>query len=74
MRFLHQERCIRFTEPALVRSYRRLMSIAYGVVRDTATMVRRIGQRMRTAPPPIERRLQRVQRRLRELRPIVDAC
>jgi len=58
--------------PALVRSYRRLMSIAYGVVRDTATMVRRIGQRMRTARPPIARRLQWVQRRLRELRPIVE--
>jgi hypothetical protein len=58
--------------PALVRSYRRLMSIAYGVVRDTATMVRRIGQRMRTAAPQIARRLHRVQRRLRELRPIVE--
>jgi transposase, IS5 family len=58
--------------PALVRSYRRLMSIAYAVVRDTATMVRRIGQHVRTATPRIARQLQRTQRRLRELRPVVE--
>ena len=34
--------------PALVRSYRRLMSTTYAVLRDATTMVRRVGQRVRT--------------------------
>src|SRR5215475_2196365 len=51
--------------PALVRSYRRLMSTTYAVLRDAGTMVRRLGQHVRTAPATTARRLQRVQRRLR---------
>jgi TonB family protein len=34
--------------PALVRSYRRLMSTTHAVLRDAATMIRRMGQRVRT--------------------------
>jgi IS5 family transposase len=60
------------SRPALVRSYRRLMATTRAVVRETGTMVRRLGQRLRTAPATTAARLQRVQRRLRELRPIVQ--
>ena len=59
------------SRPALVRSYRRLMATTRAVLRDTATMIRRMGQRARTAPVPTAARLDRIQRRLRELRPIV---
>ncbi len=60
------------SRPALVRSYRRLMSITHAVLRDAATMVRRMGQRVRTATAMTGARLQRIQSRLRELRPIVE--
>ena len=58
------------SRPALIRSYRRLMSTTRAVLRDTVTMVRRLGQRVRTATTAGP--LRRVQRRLRELRPIVE--
>jgi len=58
--------------PALVRSYRRLMSTTHAVLRDAGTMVRRLGQHVRTATATTARRVQRVQQRLRELRPIVE--
>jgi IS5 family transposase len=57
--------------PALVRSYRRLMNTTYAVLRDASTMVRRLGQHVRTATATTARRMARIQRRLRELRPIV---
>jgi len=59
------------SRPAMVRSYRRLMNATRAVLRETATMVRRLGQRVRTAGTTTAARLQRVQRRLRELRPVV---
>src|SRR4030095_7766441 len=37
------------SRPALVRSYRRLMSMTRAVIQDTGAMVRRLGQRLRTA-------------------------
>jgi IS5 family transposase len=58
--------------PALVRSYRRLMSTTGAVLRDASTMVRRLGQHARTVIAATARRLKRVQQRLRELRPIVE--
>src|SRR5438067_2835 len=58
--------------PALVRSYRRLMSTTHAVVRDASTMIRRLGQRVRTMTANAAARVQRVQRRLQELRPIVE--
>jgi IS5 family transposase len=58
--------------PALVRSYRRLMSTTYAVLRDAATMVRRVGQRVRTATGTTTVRWRRVQQRLQALRPIVE--
>jgi IS5 family transposase len=58
--------------PALVRSYRRLMSTTHAVLRDAGTMVRRLGQHVRTATATTARRVRRVQHRLRELRPIVE--
>ena len=58
--------------PALVRSYRRLMRITRAVVRESVTMVRRLGQRIRTVAATTAAQLQRVQRRLREVRPLVQ--
>jgi IS5 family transposase len=58
--------------PALVRNYCRLMSTTHAVLRDAATMIRRLGQRMRTVTTTVGARVRRVQRRLRELRPIVE--
>src|SRR5215472_1003000 len=60
------------SRPALVRSYRRLMATTRAVLRDAATMIRRVGQRARTTAAPTAARLHRIQRRLRELRPIVE--
>src|SRR5882724_5309693 len=41
------------TRDAMVKSYRRLMATTRAVLRDAATMVRRLRQRARTASPPI---------------------
>jgi len=58
--------------PALVRSYRRLMSTTHAVVRDAATMIRRLGQRVRTVPANMAGRVRSIQGRLQQLRPIVE--
>jgi IS5 family transposase len=60
------------TRDAMVTSYRTLMATTRAVLRDTATMIRRLGQRMRTARPPIQPMLQRAQDRLHEMRPLVQ--
>jgi glycosyltransferase A (GT-A) superfamily protein (DUF2064 family) len=60
------------TRPALVKSYRKLMATTRAVLRDTATMVRRLGQRVRTASPQIQPLLQRAQAQLRAMRPLVQ--
>ena len=60
------------TRDAMVTSYRKLMATTRAVLRDTATMVRRLGQRMRTARPQIRPILQRAQERLATLRPVVQ--
>src|SRR5918999_5149012 len=41
------------TRDALVKSYRKLLATTRAVLRDTATMVRRLGQRVRTASPQV---------------------
>src|SRR2546428_6624356 len=48
------------------------MATTRAVLRDATTMVRRLGQRVRTAGPQVEPMLQRAHDRLRELRPIVQ--
>src|SRR5258705_9682814 len=60
------------TRDAMVRSYRTLMATTRAVLRDTATMVRRLGQRVRTASPQVQPLRQRTQDRLHELRPLVQ--
>jgi IS5 family transposase len=60
------------TRDAMVKSYRKLMATTRAVLRDTATMVRRLGQRLRTASPPVQAILQRAQDRLHEMRPLVQ--
>jgi IS5 family transposase len=60
------------TRDAMVKSYRTLMATTRAVLRDTATMVRRLGQRVRTASPPVQPMLRRAQDRLQELRPLVQ--
>ena len=60
------------TRDALVKSYRTLMATTRAVLRDTATMVRRLGQRVPTASPRLQPMLQRAQHRLQEMRPLVQ--
>jgi IS5 family transposase len=60
------------TRPALVRSYRRLMSTTRLVLRQTAAMVRRLGRHVRTVPAPTAARLRRTHHRLQQLRGLVQ--
>ena len=59
------------TRPALEQSYRKLMATTRAVVRDADTMVRRIGQRRRTATATTASILQRAQDQLQRMRPLV---
>lgn len=60
------------TRDAMVKSYRKLMATTRAVLRDTATMVRRLGQRVRTARPHVQPMLQRAQDQLQAMRPVVQ--
>src|SRR6266851_9274670 len=60
------------TRDAMVKSYRKLMATTRAVLRDTATMVRRLGQRVRTASPHVQPMLQRAQHQLQDMRPLVQ--
>jgi len=60
------------TRAALVSSYRKLMATTRAVLRDTATMVRRVGQRIRTASPQVQPILQRAQNQLQAMRPLIQ--
>ena len=60
------------TRAAMIKSYRILMATTRAVLRDTATMVRRLGRRVRTARPQVQSILQRAQDRLQEMRPLVQ--
>ena len=60
------------TRPVLVQSYRKLMATTRAVVRDAATMVRRIGHHPRTLSPDVRRALRCAQDQLRQLRPVVE--
>jgi IS5 family transposase len=60
------------TRTALVRSYRKLLATTRAVVRDAATMVRRVGQHLRTASPQARRVLLQAQGRLQQVRPLVQ--
>jgi len=60
------------TREAMVKSYRKLIATTRAVLRDTATMVRRLGQRVRTASPQIRPIVQRAQQELAAMRPVVQ--
>jgi IS5 family transposase len=60
------------TRDAMVKSYRTLMATTRAVLRDTATMIRRLGQRVHNARPQGQPMLQRAHDRLRDLRPLVQ--
>ena len=60
------------TRDAMVKSYRTLMATTRAVLRDTATMVRRLSQRVRTASPQVQPMLQRAQDQLQAMRPLVQ--
>jgi IS5 family transposase len=60
------------TRDAMVKRYRTLMATTRAVLRDTATMIRRLGQRVRNARPQGQPMLQRAHDRLRDLRPLVQ--
>jgi IS5 family transposase len=59
------------TRPDLITSYRRLMATTRAVVRDASTMIRRIGHRLGGARAS-GALLQRAQRRLQAMRPLVQ--
>lgn len=59
------------TRSALIRSYRQLMATTRAVVRDAATMVRRIGQRLRTASAATAPTLTRARQQLQDVQPLV---
>jgi len=56
----------------MIKSYRTLMASTRAVLRDAATMVRRLGHRVGTASPQIQPLLRRAQDQLREMRPLVQ--
>jgi transposase, IS5 family len=60
------------TRDAMVKSYRTLIATTRAVLRDTATMVRRLGQRVRTASPQVRPMLQRAKDRLQDMQPLVQ--
>ena len=60
------------TRPALIRSYRQLMATTRAAQRDAATMIRRVGQRVRTVPARAAQILGAMRRRLQQLRPLLD--
>jgi transposase, IS5 family len=60
------------TRAAMVDSYRKLMATTRAVMREAATMVRRVGQRLRPASPCVQSTLQRAQNQLRQIRPLVQ--
>ena len=57
-------------DTARPRIYRRLMATTRAVLREADTMVRRIGQRVRTAAPAAQRVLQQARAALDHLRPL----
>jgi transposase, IS5 family len=59
------------TRDALVRSYRRLMATTRAVMRDAETMVRRISQRLRTAPAATASALRRARQQLHAMQPLI---
>ena len=59
------------TRAALEQSYRRLMATTRAVVRDADTMIRRLGQRRRTATTATVGILERAQHQLQQMRPLV---
>jgi IS5 family transposase len=60
------------TRGAMVQSYRKLMATTRAVMRDAATMIRRLGQRVRTASHEQRPTLQRAQAELRQMQPLVQ--
>jgi hypothetical protein len=60
------------TRAGLVESYRQLMTTTRATLRDAATMVRRIGQRVDSARPAVRQSLLKAQNQLRALRPVVQ--
>jgi transposase, IS5 family len=60
------------TRAAMTVSYRKLMATTRATMRDAATMVRRIGQRMRKVKPAVQRSLRSAQNQLRDMRPMVQ--
>jgi transposase-like protein DUF772/DDE family transposase len=60
------------TRAGFEQSYRKLMAITRAVGRDADTMVRRIGQRLRTASRQVRPMLQRAQQLLQQMRPLVQ--
>ncbi len=56
----------------MIQSYRQLMATTRAVLRNAATMIRRVGQRVRTASPQVQPTLLRAQTQLQQMRPLVQ--
>jgi Transposase domain (DUF772)/Transposase DDE domain len=59
------------TRDALVRGYRQLMATTRAVVRDAATMVRRLSQRLRTVSASTASTLTQARQQLQQMQPLV---
>lgn len=60
------------TRDAMVKSYGRLIATTRAVLRDAATMGRRLRQRVRTADPSLRPMLRRAHAQLQAMRPLVQ--
>jgi len=60
------------TRDAMIRSYRRLMATTRAVLRDAATMIRRTGQKLRTATAPTAARMRHARQQVQQMRPLVE--
>ena len=60
------------TRDAMIKSYRRLMATTRAVLRDTATMIRRTGQQLRTARGTSAQILRDARQQVQPMRPLVE--
>jgi IS5 family transposase len=60
------------TRDAMIKSYRRLMATTRAVLRDAATMIRRTGQQLRTAPETTAHQLRHARQQVQQMRPLVE--
>jgi IS5 family transposase len=60
------------TRDAMIKSYRRLMAATRATLRDAVTMIRRTGQRLRTATGTSRQSLGDARQQVQQLRPLIE--